>query len=319
MRSTPSRSFRVRVVDVSLVQGVAGYMADEMNRNCQSAAVTQIRRLNREAERIWEAEGLDNVLNETTLDGGTPVSRLDATTVIPHDDLSIVDNLADIYLDFRSKKPPRAMHQAFVEKRMLDALGTAGMPLEEGKRVLKAYRRYHRLKVEAFGRWARKVRPAKEGGLGEWLRDQSYGDGEWDHKPKIRPVWGAVNRLGNEPVAYGYDVWSNLHYGYVGHAAGFSLEELVWGSEAAQQADTGEEDDLRDQVSISEGYDLYEQESESVSAADLVAILDRLREDGARLGIAVPSAGARVPSWYYERMGLEREKWNELVDKARDG
>lgn len=54
---------------------------------------------------------------------------------------------------------------------------------------------------------------------------------EWDHKPKIfdkfqtyrTPVPGTDTNLF-------YDVWSNIHYGYVGRYAGFGEQELIDGS-----------------------------------------------------------------------------------------
>jgi hypothetical protein len=60
-------------------------------------------------------------------------------------------------------------------------------------------------------------------------------DADWDHKPKIRKaflsptmnsrVWHAYGG-----TAYYYDVWSNVHYGYVGIAAGFSESTLLDGA-----------------------------------------------------------------------------------------
>src|SRR5262249_3761858 len=60
-------------------------------------------------------------------------------------------------------------------------------------------------------------------------------DGPWDHKPVIRrrfhprgpgeQVW---HRLGN--WEYYYDIWSNIHYGYVGIACGFTGSTLLNGA-----------------------------------------------------------------------------------------
>ena len=60
------------------------------------------------------------------------------------------------------------------------------------------------------------------------------GGGEWDHKPLIEKLWGNINRLGDTPdenVVYFSDIWSNLHYGYVGRYAGFTLSELIFGAD----------------------------------------------------------------------------------------
>lgn len=66
-------------------------------------------------------------------------------------------------------------------------------------------------------------------------------DGPWDHKPIIRhkfhprspsdQVWHVHKRH-----IYFYDVWSNLHYGFVGTAAGFSSSELLDGAGLEQIA-----------------------------------------------------------------------------------
>ncbi|OSI13837.1 polymorphic toxin type 44 domain-containing protein [Neisseria dumasiana] len=73
-------------------------------------------------------------------------------------------------------------------------------------------------------------------------------DGPWDHKPIIRKKFSnfaVKNRpLSDKPNAtlsqshyhkykkhdYFYDVWSNIHYGYVGMACGFSADLLLDGA-----------------------------------------------------------------------------------------
>ena len=60
-------------------------------------------------------------------------------------------------------------------------------------------------------------------------------DGEWDHKPIIArrfhprsPGLQHWHLYGN--TLYFYEVWSNIHYGYVGRAAGFSNGVLLDGA-----------------------------------------------------------------------------------------
>ncbi len=54
-------------------------------------------------------------------------------------------------------------------------------------------------------------------------------DRHWDHKPIIRRTIGDVwHKQGN--YDYFYDIWSNIHYGYVGRAAGFSESVLMDGA-----------------------------------------------------------------------------------------
>lgn len=56
---------------------------------------------------------------------------------------------------------------------------------------------------------------------------------DWDHKPKLRKLFvGLYHKQGG--YDYFYDIWSNIHYGYVGVVAGMSESELLDGAGAAQ-------------------------------------------------------------------------------------
>ncbi|POA75815.1 polymorphic toxin type 44 domain-containing protein [Pseudomonas sp. GW531-T4] len=58
-------------------------------------------------------------------------------------------------------------------------------------------------------------------------------DRPWDHKPKIRAAFGGLwHKQGK--YDYFYDIWSNIHYGYVGRVAGFSESVLADGAGAEQ-------------------------------------------------------------------------------------
>jgi uncharacterized Zn-binding protein involved in type VI secretion len=58
-------------------------------------------------------------------------------------------------------------------------------------------------------------------------------DRPWDHKPKIRTAFGGLwHKQGK--YDYFYDIWSNVHYGYVGRVAGFSESVLADGAGAEQ-------------------------------------------------------------------------------------
>ena len=76
-------------------------------------------------------------------------------------------------------------------------------------------------RVAALSIWAVKVRQ----------------DGPWDHKPIIaRDFHPAVPggeqqwHLYTDGMVYYYEVWSNVHYGYVGKASGFSNSVLLDGA-----------------------------------------------------------------------------------------
>jgi LysM repeat protein len=71
--------------------------------------------------------------------------------------------------------------------------------------------------------------------LAIWTKMVHQG-GKWDHKPiiaeKIRPYVPDGNQHWHklEENLYYYDTWSNIHYGYVGAASGFSMEGLLDGA-----------------------------------------------------------------------------------------
>jgi hypothetical protein len=141
-------------------------------------------------------------------------------------------------------------------------------------------------KAIAFTLWAEKVRT----------------NGEWDHKPYIAKTFKfRVPRssktqerhiLGD--FTYYYDLWSNIHYGYVGAAAGFSESELLDGAGLEQIGTTllrlglpkKNADGLRgwddepDRVSIGIGIELYKKNSNNINAED---VLEKIRQAGAKL------------------------------------
>lgn len=105
-------------------------------------------------------------------------------------------------------------------------------------------------------------------------------DGPWDHKPIIARRFNPRNPGGQQhwhlynTTLYYYDVWSNIHYGYVGKAAGFSDSVLLDGAGLEQigstllrfsrpQRDTTVSglrawDDPHDRAGIEIGIDLYQ-------------------------------------------------------------
>ncbi|WP_211323127.1 polymorphic toxin type 44 domain-containing protein [Amycolatopsis palatopharyngis] len=115
---------------------------------------------------------------------------------------------------------------------------------------------------------------------------------EWDHKPKIEamldlemkgdyflPVKGKEDKY----ELY-YDIWSNIHYGYVGRAAGFSGGTLQ--SAAGSGVPGVGANYVGDEVTVQIGIDLYarykpnELTAERLQQAVLAAI-PRLRRAGA--------------------------------------
>ncbi|MBX3000487.1 MAG: hypothetical protein KF893_18350, partial [Caldilineaceae bacterium] len=64
-----------------------------------------------------------------------------------------------------------------------------------------------------------------------WRQQVDY-NAPWDHKTTIADRFGRYQIVGNH--RYYFDVWSNIHYGYVGASVGFESDELLWGAGAAQ-------------------------------------------------------------------------------------
>ncbi|SEM18033.1 Zn-binding Pro-Ala-Ala-Arg (PAAR) domain-containing protein, incolved in TypeVI secretion [Pseudomonas sp. NFIX51] len=104
----------------------------------------------------------------------------------------------------------------------------------------------------------------------------------WDHKPKLKNLFGEYPWHKQGAYEYFYDIWSNIHYGYVGVAGGLSESVLLDGAGVEQigsdtwrfiknpkrfdgpQRTQGVEgmrawDDVPDRVSIIIGMSLYKE------------------------------------------------------------
>ncbi|KPF44326.1 hypothetical protein IP76_11335 [Rhizobium sp. AAP43] len=110
-------------------------------------------------------------------------------------------------------------------------------------------------------------------------------NGDWDLKPGLESVWGANHRYGNENWVLYYDVLSNVHYGYVGAAAGMPLHKLV---EIAgidptiPYTDYGfpgisNSEDPKDYLPTKIGHDLFATYPNGISSQSLWAELKRYR------------------------------------------
>ncbi|MBC7228647.1 MAG: hypothetical protein H5T61_15680 [Thermoflexales bacterium] len=140
--------------------------------------------------------------------------------------------------------------------------------------------------------------------------------GNWDHKPiltgKGSPVPEIINERPGKPWGYStvgsrlyyFDIWSNIHYGYVGRASGFSQPELTGGAGIEQigsdfvsgvtphrspDADNwlASWDDPSDNAAIQIGIRLWNQYGLAVRPADLyLAVLEESRLATQPLGSA---------------------------------
>ncbi len=65
----------------------------------------------------------------------------------------------------------------------------------------------------------------------------------WDHKKEIRKLQNDKNwscsKFDKYTIKFYFDIWSNIHYGFIGKRAGFSEFELINGAGYAQIGDNG--------------------------------------------------------------------------------
>ncbi|GGN57064.1 hypothetical protein GCM10011579_018940 [Streptomyces albiflavescens] len=85
---------------------------------------------------------------------------------------------------------------------------------------------------------------------------------DWDHKPKLRAKFnldneGYFQKVPGRNLKMFYGVWSNIHYGYVGRAAGIDRDTLIDGASVSDPLLVGE-DDNGDHITMQAGIDLYD-------------------------------------------------------------
>jgi hypothetical protein len=143
--------------------------------------------------------------------------------------------------------------------------------------------------------------------LALWTREVAE-NSRWDHKPVISQCFRP--RSGGAPQAYHaygerryfYDIWSNIHYGYVGKAAGFSDSMLLDGAGLEQIGSTllkgrrpvrhgrttahlRDWDDINDRLSIELGITLYQRHPAALSQ---VSLEDAVLKSNIKFELALP-------------------------------
>lgn len=133
--------------------------------------------------------------------------------------------------------------------------------------------------------------------------------GIWDHKPTLEREFGTWSCDFDKATHYYYDIWSNIHYGYVGLAAGFPEKILLGGAGVAQaMAGTVPDgywqraydrlfdlpvlealDDPRDQSTIEIGFELWKSHGAELDAE---ALLEAVREHSGEFSTQACSAEA---------------------------
>ncbi|GAA4904489.1 RHS repeat-associated core domain-containing protein [Streptomyces coeruleoprunus] len=84
----------------------------------------------------------------------------------------------------------------------------------------------------------------------------------WDHKPKLEVKFklaevGYFTKIPGRNLRVYYDIWSNIHYGYVGRAAGIDPETLIEGASLGDSILVGR-NDPGDEITMQAGIDLWE-------------------------------------------------------------
>ncbi|MFD9268702.1 polymorphic toxin type 44 domain-containing protein [Streptomyces goshikiensis] len=97
---------------------------------------------------------------------------------------------------------------------------------------------------------------------------------DWDHKPQLQERYDLqtlddyyFKQPGTNREVF-YDIYSNVHYGYVGRAAGFDADTLIKGASLGETLLTGD-DDQGDQITMRVGIDLYDKYGDNLTEEQL--------------------------------------------------
>lgn len=111
---------------------------------------------------------------------------------------------------------------------------------------------------------------------------------EWDHKPKLDKKFNLSEKgyfadvPGTDYKVF-YDMWSNVHYGYVGRAAGFDSKTLIEGASVADPLLVGQ-DDPGDHMTMQAGVDLFDKHGLDLTReqfhASVVDMIGQMYEKG---------------------------------------
>jgi len=104
--------------------------------------------------------------------------------------------------------------------------------------------------------------------------DKVKEDSDWDHKGSLQKRFGTntdafIPFRGDVANEYFHDIWSNVHYGYVGRAAGLDERTLMyWGAEVSGWS-FGDNDE-GDKISVQLGLDLWKAHGLNLTKDQLV-------------------------------------------------
>jgi Bacterial toxin 44 len=111
--------------------------------------------------------------------------------------------------------------------------------------------------------------------------------GPWDHKPILEKMYGMDTKNDfdfkdpDKNRAVSYDLWSNIHYGYVGRAHGISWTELDKGHQLGSVTGNTDQGDV---TSVREGMRLYEKYGPNMTReqfqSEIPGIIDKMEKTG---------------------------------------
>ena len=170
---------------------------------------------------------------------------------------------------------------AFIHKRMLENLKSETVSYIRNKFEFWQWEnflipfKYEADMIQAYYQWYIKVKNGAD----------------WDYKEDITEEFGSWACDKNNKIIYNFDIWSNIHYGYIGLATGFPKWDLLAGAGVAQaRANTVPDgywkrrlevlgdadflaafDDPKDQEAIKIGFNLWEEDAENIKQNDILA------------------------------------------------
>ena len=118
----------------------------------------------------------------------------------------------------------------------------------------------------------------------------------WDHKwqiAKLFPTMGLSTPFyhryfyNNKYYEIGYDVWSNIHYGYIGKVIGFNEITLHFGADMAQSFSNRAitRDDPKDAEAIKLGFKIYDEYNEKFNDFTANKLLDIIMKNKDKLNV----------------------------------
>ncbi|RZS34055.1 putative RNase toxin 44 of polymorphic toxin system [Herbihabitans rhizosphaerae] len=124
--------------------------------------------------------------------------------------------------------------------------------------------------------------------------DLVHNNSVWDHKEELQKMLGIDTKSelyqkipGQNKQAF-YDIWSNLHYGYVGAGAGIPPDRLEQGATLDKQIPGAEKfvgkSDVGDEITVRKGIELYQKYGPNMTQQQFQSEVNKMLQDMERRG-----------------------------------